>query len=152
MARKAVIVALLAVLVSLSGCLGVTSSTPTSSEQDCGINSLAFWNVGDHHGWDSDKLRVGYELSGGADTLLVAYDNDTRLGEIHVTSTRAVASDGAPIPLDHPLEGSHTVRVLTFEDVNGNGQFDPETDSQCSVKTESLTLNFSTLNKTTTGA
>lgn len=152
MVRKAVIVALLAVFVSLSGCLGVTSSTPTSSEQDCGINSLAFYNVGDYHGWDSDKLRVGYELSGGANTLLVAYDNDTRLGEIHVTSTQAVASDGEPIPLDHSLEGNHTVRVLAFEDVNGNGQFDPDTDSQCSVKTESLTLDFSTLNKTTSGA
>lgn len=152
MARKAVIVSLLAVLVSFSGCLGATSPTSTSSEQDCNINSLAFYNVGDYQGWNSDKLRVGYELSGGADTLLVAYDNDTRLGEIHVSSWGAVASDGEPIPLDHSLEGNHTVRVLAFEDVNENGQFDPDTDSQCSVKTESVTLNFSTLNKTTTGA
>ena len=147
MTRRTTAVVLLAVLVAIGGCLGTTQSTPDASKTDCGVDSLAFWSVGDYHGWSADELRLGYELSSGADALLVAYANDTRLGEIHVTSTKAVASDGAPLPLDRELAGNHTVRVVAYTDVDGDGKFDPETDTECSVETDSLTLDFSTLDE-----
>lgn len=151
MARQATAVVLLAVLVALGGCLGTTQSTPDTSEQGCGVDSLAFWSVGDYHEWSADELRIGYELSGGADALLVAYENDTRLGEVHVSSTRAVAADGAPLPLDRELDGNHTVRVVAYEDVDGDGEFDPETDTECSVETDPVTVDFSTLDENATG-
>lgn len=150
MSRKAVTVVLLASLVVLSGCLGATTFT---LDQNCNINSLAFYKPPaegssgtDDHGWGADKLRVGYELGSGADILLVAYENDTVLGVEHVTSNRAVASDGETLRLDRPLAGTHTVRVLAYGDTNGDGQFDPQTDTRCPIQTERLTLNFSSLN------
>ena len=142
--------ALLALLVLLSGCSGITPSNPDTNNSNCNIDSLAFWSAHENQGWASDELRVGYELSGSADILLVAYENDSVLGVKHVTSGQAVASDGEFLQLDRPLVGNHTVRVLAYGDTNGNGQFDPQTDTRCSVETDSLTLNFSALNKTTT--
>lgn len=145
MVPKSVAIALLAALIILSGCSG--SAIPNSSSQNCAIDSLTFYRTGEYHGWQSDKLRVGYELSGEADLLLVAYENATVLGETQITSEGGVAADGEPIPLNNALEGSHTVRVLAYEDTNQNGKFDPENDSQCSVQTESITVNFSALNQ-----
>nr|WP_152417770.1 hypothetical protein [Haloferax larsenii] len=146
-------VALLTLLAVLGGCLGATSS---ALSQECNINSLGFYKPppedlsrDEYYGWGADKLRVGYELGSGADILLVAYEDDTVLGVKHVTSNRAVASDGEILNLDQPLKGSHTVRVLAYGDTNGDSQFDPETDTRCSVQTNPLTLNFSQLNTTT---
>jgi hypothetical protein len=147
MCRKAVLGALLTLLAVLGGCLGATSS---ALSQECNINSLGFYKPpsedlsGDeYYGWGADKLRVGYELGSGADVLLVAYEDDTVLGAKHVTSNRAVASDGEIFNLDQSLKGHHTVRVLAYGDTDGDGHFDPETDTGCPARTDPLTLNFS---------
>ena len=151
MSRKAAVLALLALLGILSGCVGTPPATSGGTDQNCeNIRSLAFYKAHDFHSWEADKLRIGYETSGPTEILFVAYENDTVLGMNYVTSRQAMASDGDYVPLDRPLSGNHTVQVRAYGDENGNGKFDPQTDTRCSAQTKPLSQNFSSLNETTT--
>lgn len=135
------------VLLLLAGCLSVggggdpatttvqQSGTPAPVEADC-PNQLAFYGLGSpaNHGWSADEVAVGYTLPPASDALLVAFEGETVLGSVHVSNTNrdhALATDGHRIPLGEPLDGTHEIRVVAFQDGDDDGQFDPAADAPC---------------------
>ncbi len=153
---------LVVLVVVFAGCLsGVpfSSNPPMSSEACNGATSPAFYALGtqvEKNIWDTKSVVVGFELGDNADILLVAYENESRLGIQPYNNTQAVAVDGLRIPLSHQLTGNHTVRVVMYGDTNENGKYDPDVDTPCQhdgtiLQTENRTINFSrfTANSTT---
>lgn len=127
------------------------STSPASANGACDAVA-SFWGMGDgiEKRWGADLVRIGWYVPAHTDVFFVVRENDIVLGSTYVTTEeKAVIADGAGIRLDKPLHGTHTLRLVTYIDANGNGQLDPNVDIPCrhdeENDDESVTINFSAL-------
>lgn len=100
-------------------------------------------------GWDPGIVRISYTIPSSTEVLFVVYKNETVVGTDRKSYSQDFAMDGWPVQLDEPLEGPHTVRVLAYTDMNGDGSIDPATDQPCQrngsvIQAEPTTFAFST--------
>lgn len=120
----------------------------------CENASVSYWGLDDPNRsqtWASDTLRLGYGLPANVSVFFVAYENDTVLGVIHISTDESVAADGDTFTLNTKLSGMHTVNVKMYTDTNGNGAYEAGTDAVCRqngdvVQTGAVSLNFSKFN------
>jgi hypothetical protein len=141
-------------LVVLAGCFGVgspgtpspadrgapltptapTATVDTGAGVDCGRASVFFWGPGDADSealdaWAPDLLRLHYTLPNGS-FHLVAYENGAVVGTDHVDYPDGAVADGAPLPLDRPRRGNHTIRVVVHRG-DGDATFERGEDPPC---------------------
>lgn len=147
-------------VVVLAGCAGAVPSSSNHSPADAvcaGGTWVSFYALGEEQIWDADSVVVGFDLSAGAEVLLVAFENDSVLGVRSYSTERGVHVDGFRIPLETRLSGRHTIRVVMYGDVNRNGEFDPERDRPCRdegdiIQTAQQSVNFSSVADTSTAS
>lgn len=154
----------LALLIILAGCIshaspvGPTHQTPMSTHTspesgDC-ARWVSFYGLSGpaQSTWAPDRVSIGYTLPGDVSMLFVAFDGDgTVLGTEYETTEgyeHGVTADGAGIQLDEPLEGTHVINVVAYNDINDNEQFDMGTDQRCEdedgvIETGPKQINFS---------
>ncbi|MFD1644741.1 hypothetical protein [Haloarchaeobius litoreus] len=64
------------------------------------------------------------------------------------TAAHGIAADYVDFELDRTYDGTHRVRTGIYDDVDGDGEFDPGTDERCRMEgsntaSEERVLNFS---------
>lgn len=97
---------------------------------------VGFWGVDDGF-WEHDEVRTGYYLPSNTSLLWVTYVDGTVSGVEHEkTDASGVHADGAAHELNESFTGEHVVRVVAYDDANGNGAFDPGTDRPCRADDE----------------
>ena len=146
---------------------GPTTTPPTTQPSylspavDCpGVEWVSFYAFSEHSRrdfWEPDTARIGYTIAGGTTVFFVAYVDGEVAGveKTQFESGGSVTSDGSKVVLDEPLSGVHSIRIVAHADVDGDGEFDAETDRPCRndgdvVQTGVERLDFTELEGTST--
>lgn len=140
------------VLLVSAGCLGgVAGGGETSTERPDCPGYVNFYLDRSMSDWESNLTRVKTSLPADTQILFIAFEGDAHLGTtVYETDESGVELDGYRVPLAESLVGNHTIRVTAYVEADRDGQFDPETDRQCSdengvVQAGPQTFNFSTV-------
>lgn len=144
--RVSVTIGCVGLIVVLAGCLAGTgiggtpptpqpSTAPGATSDGC-PKWVSFYGLGSPGEtlWAPDEIAIGYTVPANTSVLFVAYENGTVLGVNHVSTEGleyGVTADGDRVSLGHALEGTHTLRVVAYRDVDANGEFDSGTDRPC---------------------
>ncbi len=102
-----------------------SAGTPCSEELQ-----VSFWGLNEKAHWDSDTVRVAYTVPANESVLLVSYV-DGAVSGVESSDSEGVHADGATLELDSAYSETHEVQVVIYDDVNGNGQLDGDTDRPC---------------------
>lgn len=146
-------------LVLLAGCVtGIGGSQPSTasyspqpvngtSEIPC-VQSIGFYSLAPmpNYSQPANEVHIGFIIEGGTHAVFVAYENDTILGTSFSSAEYNTAADGHTVSFTHPLNGTHTVRVVAYEDTNRNQQYDRGTDRPCYVDGEPVQTRWKTFN------
>lgn len=140
------------VLAAISGTAFVSGCLSRANQASvCEDSWVSFWGLDgqmDGRHWTPESIRLGYTIQTG-DALFVVYENETILGTSHVAvGENGLTADGDTIQLNERLSGEHTIRVVLYADSDGNGSFDPSTDTPCQTDGDPIqagprTINFS---------
>lgn len=133
-------------MLLVAGCSGLVGSEAPSSTPNEPFEPVhspatgpcakwtAFWGASDPdaHGYTQGAVRIGYALPANTTALFVAFEGNRSLGFSQAGPYgQPVSADGAAVRLSRHLTGTHTVRVVAYNDTNGNRQFDRGIDRPC---------------------
>lgn len=158
--RRRLLFGCVVVCVALSGC---TSTMPSGSESTptippleettaCGSDlGVGFWALSDPALWNPGELRWAGTIPATNSTYFFVGFVDGEVAGVDAVSgggDDTVEVDGGGIWLDQMYEGTHTARIVVFNDTDQDGRFAIESDRPCSqsgelVATMSQEIDFS---------
>ena len=107
--------------------------------------------------WEPDSITMGYSTPGNEISgFFVVTENETVHGVDYISHNTFFNNDAYIIQLSTNLTGEHRLRVVYYNDSDGDAQFDPDVDKPCRddgniIATGNITHNFTETEDRTAG-